>query len=289
MNEAIPSVERLIARTRELASLPEVVMRAIDLINDPGSSAADIGNVIREDPALTARLLKIVNSPFYGFPSRIETVSRAITVVGTLELLDLILAASVVKAFSGIPAELVSMDDFWEHSLHVGCVARVLATRHRAPNPERYFVAGLLHDVGALVLYRQLPGVAATVLTRARERGEVLHEVERELLGYDHGEAGAALMQAWHLPESFATAIRYHHFPLEAPAHRLETALVHLADVASCAVRSAAAESGRVPPLAEGAWELVGLSPDIVESVLAEADLQYEDARAAILGSISAA
>ena len=132
-------------------------MRAIDLINDPDASAAEIGDVISEDPALTARLLKIVNSAFYGFPSRIETVSRAITIVGTLELLDLILAASVVKAFSGIPSELVDMDQFWEHSLYTGVTARVLAGRHRAPDTERYFVAGLLHDIGALVLYRQLP------------------------------------------------------------------------------------------------------------------------------------
>ena len=282
-------IEELVACTRELASLPEVVMRAIDLVNAPDTSASQIGEVIGEDPALTARLLKIVNSAFYGFPSRIETVSRAITVIGTLELLDLILAASVVKAFSGIPTELVDMDSFWEHSLYTGVTARVLAGRCRAPDTERFFVAGLLHDIGALVLYQQRPRPAAEALRRARQEYEVLHEVERELMGYDHGEVGAALLASWRLPDSLVEAVRYHHFPLEAEEHRLEAAIVHLADVIACAVHDPAAESGRVPPLEPRAWELVGLSADIMESLVAEADAQFAEARAVILPAATAA
>ena len=283
------SAQDLVNDSLELASLPEVVMRTVDLINDPATSAAEIGQVLSEDPALTARLLKIVNSPFYGFPSRIDTVSRAITVIGTLELLDLILATSVVKAFRGIPTELVDMDSFWEHSLYTGLVARVLAGRMRAPNTERYFIAGLLHDIGSLAMYRQIPDSAAAILRRARNEIAPLHSIEQETLGFDHGEVGAELMQAWHLPPSLVEAIRFHHAPQQAEQHQLETALVHLADVITSAVHDSASETGRVPPMESAAWELTGLQADIIERVIDEADTQFEDARAVILPKASAA
>ena len=283
------SAQELVNGSLELASLPEVVMRTIDLINDPNTSAAAIGQVLSEDPGLTARLLKIVNSPFYGFPSRIDTVSRAITVIGTLELLDLILATSVVKAFRGIPTDLIDMDSFWEHSLYTGLVARVLAGRMRAPNTERYFVAGLLHDIGSLAMYRQMPDSSATILRRARSELAPLHSIEQETLGFDHGEVGAELMRAWHLPDSLVEAIRFHHTPQIAEQFRLETALIHLADVISCAVHSSANETGRIPPMEPQAWALTGLQADIIESVINETDAQFEDARAVILPKANAA
>ncbi len=283
------SAHDLVQGTLELASLPEVVMRTIDLINDPHTSAATIGQVLAEDPALTARLLKIVNSPFYGFPSRIDTVSRAITVIGTLELLDLILATSVIKAFRGIPTDLVDMDSFWEHSLYTGVVARILAGHMRAPNTERYFIAGLLHDIGALALYKQAPDIAATALTRARSEVAPLHEIEQQLLGFDHGEVGGELMRSWRLPETLVEAIRYHHTPQLAQEHRLDTALIHLADVIASAAHAPATDNGRVPPLDPATWELTGLNVNIIESVIAEADTQFADARAVILPRASAA
>lgn len=283
------SAQELVQGSLVLASLPEVVMRTIDLINDPETSTAEIGRVISEDPGLTARLLKIVNSPFYGFPSRIDTVSRAITVIGTLELLDLILATSVVKTFRGIPNELVDMDSFWEHSLYTGVIARILAGRMRAPNTERYFIAGLLHDIGSLAMYKQLPDQCATTLRRAREELTPLHLIEQEVLGFDHGEVGAELMHAWRLPAALVEAIHFHHQPDKSENYRLETALVHLADVFACAIHDSASETGRVPPMEPAAWELTGLSIDIMEAVIDEADRQFEDARAVILPKASAA
>lgn len=285
------SVESLVQDALELTSLPEVVVRAIDLINDPDSSAAAIGQVIGKDPALTARLLRIVNSPFYGFPSRIDTVSRAIAVVGTLELLDLILAASVTKAFRGIPPDLVSMDAFWDHSLYTGVVARVLAGRQRAPNIERYLIAGLLHDIGALIMYQQIPELTANMVRRARAELTPLHVVERDTLGFDHGEVGAALLRAWRLPGVLIEATQTHHAPLQTNAHplRFETVIVHLADVIACAVHEPAVEVGRVPPMESRAWDLLGLPVHNLEGIIAEADAQFAVARQAILPHPNAA
>ena len=278
----------LIDDTLELASLPAVVMRALDLLNAPESSAADIGQVISEDPALSIKLLKIVNSAFYGFPSRIETISRAITIVGTLEITDLVLGSSAMEAFAGLPNELVDMQQFWEHSLYAGVVARVLARHHRAPNAERFFVSGLLHDIGSLVLYHQRPEESRRALEQARA-GTPLHLAEQEIFGFDHSDVGAELMQAWNLPEAFVEAARHHHRPVEARQFPLETAMVHLADIIAAGAHYTGSNTNQIPPLEPMTWALTGLSVDITEAVIDEADRQFADARAAILPSASAA
>jgi len=279
----------LINDTVELASLPSVVMRAMELLNNPVTSASDIGDVIAEDPALTARLLKIVNSSFYGFPSRIDTISRAITIIGTLELTDLILGSSAIRVFNRIPNQLVNMDRFWEHSLYTGIVARILARYLRAPNTERCFVMGLLHDIGSLVLYRQQPEHSRQALQLAIDQDMPLNIAEREVFGFDHGEVGAELMNAWNLPEGFIETTRHHHQPSTAERYRLETASIHLADVISGMAHNTASGSDQLPALEPGAWEMTGLSIDIVEPVTSEADTQFDEARAALLPTGKAA
>ena len=273
----------LITDTIELASLPSVVMTAMEMLNNPKTSASDIGEIISQDPGLTIKLLKIVNSAFYGFPSRIDTISRAITIVGTLELTDLILGSSAIQVFSRIPNRLVNMRQFWEHSLYTAVVARILARYLRAPNTERCFVMGLLHDVGSLIMYRQKPDEARRALEMADKEDMPLPDAEREIFGFDHGEVGAELMRSWNLPDSFVTATRYHHQPSAAGSHRLETATIHLADVITGMVHATPDGTPRAPRLEAGAWELTGLSIDIVETVSTEADTQFEEACAALL------
>ncbi len=281
--------KQLIDETLELASLPAVVMRAMELLNDPHTSASDIGAVVSQDPALSARLLKIVNSSFYGFPSRIDTISRAITIVGTLELTDLILGSSAISAFDRLPNQLIDMQKFWEHSLYAGVVARILARQLRAPNTERCFVMGLLHDIGSLVLYHRQPDKSRQALELANERSSPLHLAERELFGFDHGEVGAELMSAWKLPESFIEIAMHHHQPSAAERYRLETTTIHLADVITGMAYSTGSDTRQTANLEPGAWELTGLSVDIMETVIAEADAVFDSARAAILPGSKAA
>ena len=278
----------LISDAVELASLPAVVMQAMELLNDPDTSASDIGNVINQDPALTLRLLKIVNSAFYGFPSRIETVSRAITIIGTLELTDLIVGSTVVNTFVHLPNKLVNMEQFWCHSLYSGIVARLLAGRLRAPHTERCFVLGLLHDIGSLVLYRQWPEQSCEALQLCASGDLPQHLAEQQVFGFDHGNIGAELMQQWKLPESFIEVARHHHQPTQAKRFRLETATVHLADTIADMTHTASSTL-QAAPLQSDAWKITGLSPDIVEPVRQEADSLFEDARAVILPSLQAA
>ncbi len=277
------AAQDLVNDSLELASLPSAVMRAMELINSAEASASDIGEILAEDPALTARLLKIVNSAFYGFPSRIDTISRAITIVGTLELTDLVIGASAIEVFSRLPNPLVNMYTFWEHNLYAGIVARLLSRYLRAPNTERCFIMGLLHDIGSLVLYQQQPELSRQALETARDKRLPLHLAEREIFGFDHGEVGAELMRCWNLPESFRQVALHHHQPSLAERYRLETATVHLADVIAGMARGTASGTGQVPALEPGAWERTGLSVEIMEPVVAEADAQFQEACAALL------
>jgi putative nucleotidyltransferase with HDIG domain len=181
------------------------------------------------------------------------------------------------------------MEKFWEHSLYTGVVARILARYLRAPNTERCFVMGLLHDIGALVLYRQCPEQSRQALEMTGTRSMPLHIAEREVFGFDHGDVGAELMRAWNLPESFVETTLHHHQPSAAQSYRLETATVHLADVVTGMAHGTASGTNQTPALEPGAWELTGLSVDIVETVIAEADAQFGEACMAILPNYKAA
>lgn len=279
----------LIQESLELASLPAVVMRAIELLNNDRTSSSEIGDIIGKDPALSARLLKIVNSAYYGFPTRIDTISRAITIVGTQELTDLILGASAINTFARIPNRLIDMAQFWEHSLYTGVICRILARQLHSTAAERCFIIGLLHDIGSLLLYRYRPDAASRCLAMALDSNTPLTDAEQSVLGFDHAGLGADLMYAWQLPAPFIEATRFHHTPLSALHYRLETAIVHLADTITSDARNTASGTHQAVELEPGTWELTGLSADITDSVIAEADIQFEAARAVLLPRSQAA
>jgi len=224
------SIEQLMKGAGELASLPAVVLRINQAIDDPDSNATTIGRIVNEDPALTAQLLKLVNSPFYGFASRIDTVFRAIAIVGHQELRHLVLVAHALKTFNDMPNELVSMATYWRRSLSVGVIARVLASYARERDIERLFISGLLHDIGSLLIYQQLPCEASDILRRSQVEGVAIRDLEQQLLGFDHAQAGSALLDAWGLPAVLVDSVRYHLQPEKAPeAHQRAAMIVNLA------------------------------------------------------------
>lgn len=264
-------VRSIVGQVSQLVSLPEVWVRVNELLNDANSTAGQLGEVVGLDPALTARLLKMVNSSYYGLRSRVERVSQAIAVVGTDDLRSLVLATSAVETFRKVPTDLVDMTTFWHHSVCCALAARRLGELRGEIGRERLFVAGLLHDVGQIVLYGEVPEVAAQALAGAVAGGRPLHEVEREVMGFDHAEVGAALLAAWNLPESLVEAVGCHHKPGRAHSFPLEAAVVHLANGVASALEPAR-KGPRMPwgaPLAveEGAWATAGLDPAVAEAV----------------------
>lgn len=268
--------QALVNKSLELVSAPTTYARLDALISDPDSAIDDISAVINTDPALTTRLLKIVNSPFYGFPSQINTISRAITIIGTRELTHLVLATSVMNAFRGIPANLMDMDTFWRHSLACAITAKYLAEATHQTNHEQYFIAGLLHNIGSLVLYQSVPELAREAINSARFGHEVLHEAEKRIIGFDHAEVGAILIQNWRVPESLAQVARYHHQPGKAEQDQLEVSIVHIADILVSSVPFGHNGDQHVPPMDEGAWQHLNLKPEAMPSLLFNVSRQLD-------------
>lgn len=272
------SPRELVSGTIEIASLPEVFLKVNEMIDSPRHSAADIGRIINHDAALSARLLKIANSVFYGFPSQIDTISRAITVIGTRELRDLILATSVMRTFKGLPNDLVTMEDFWRHSICCGLAARSLAARRGEQLVERFFVAGLLHDIGCLLVYRKIPELAREALLRAQHNNIPLHRAEQDVIGFDHAAVGVEILRKWKLPEHLQEAVEYHHNPVRAQRFPRDTALVHIADVVADALQYGSAGDPHVSPMDPHAWQLANLSDDTISDVITDVEKQFGSA-----------
>jgi HD-like signal output (HDOD) protein len=262
----------------EVSSLPLIHLRLEEAINNPKKSMSDIAKIIRDDPGLTARLLRIVNSAFYSFPSRVETISQAVTIVGTQQLSALALATSVMKMFKGLPEDLVSMDSFWRHSIACGLAARQLGTVRREANAERFFVAGMLHDIGRLVMFTKLTEPSREILMIARQEQRLLYEIERERLGFTHAVVGGVLLQTWKLPTSLEETVMYHHNPMAATRFPVETATIHVADVIVHAMDLGSSGERFVPPMDPEAWERLNLTPSVLASVEEQIDRQYQDA-----------
>ena len=151
-----------------LSSLPQIYFKINDVINDPESSFGDVAEIISNDVSLSVRLLKIVNSSFYNFPSEIDTISHAISIIGTSQLRDLALATMVMTAFEGVSEEFINMESFWKHSVGCGVAAWVIALNCSEANPERYYLTGILHDVGRLILFENHPEESRKILEQTR-------------------------------------------------------------------------------------------------------------------------
>jgi HD-like signal output (HDOD) protein len=261
----------------EVSSLPMMYTRINDAIGNPRMSMGEIGRVISEDAGLSARLLRIVNSAFYGFPSRVETITRAVTIVGTQQLRALALATSVMNMFKGIPHHLVNMESFWKHSVACGLAARSLASYRREPNPELFFSAGILHDIGRLILYIKVPDLAKKTLERAKAEEMLLFEMERDVIGFDHGAMGRALVQCWKLPPSLEEVVAFHNSPANATRYPVETAIVHIADIIAHVMMLGTTGERFVPPLYNVAWELLGLQEGVLAPVIDQVAHQFEE------------
>jgi len=266
----------LLDGTERLSSVSVVHERLNEAIFSQRTTVDQLTSIIMQDAGLTARLLRIVNSAYFGFPRKIDTISRAVMVVGTQQLHDLTLATSIVTLFRRIPEHFVSMQSFWKHSVACGLAARALAGLNRESNVERFFVAGILHDVGRLIMFEKIPEMMETVFTHIAEHPRPMFKAEQEIIGYDHAAVGAALIDAWRLPGSLEEVVRYHHTPRNADRYRQEAYVVHIADVIAHAMQSGSSGELFVPPIDEDGWKILGLSPGSLPHIFDLVDRQLE-------------
>ncbi len=224
------SVAELLGDVEGLVSPPNVCLRLFELIHSPSSGAKEISGVVSIDPNLTTRLLRMANSSFYNFSRKIDTVTRAVTVIGNAELYQLVLSISAVKTFNTIPNELVKMETFWKHSVYTGLLARAIAIRANVLHPERLFVAGLMHDIGSIILYHQRPEAMRDILLVAEGDEEVLYQAELERFHFSHAGIAGHLLEQWQLPEELVEAVKWHHDPQQAQVARKEAHILYLAN-----------------------------------------------------------
>lgn len=275
------SLEQVIKDINEIVSLPGVFIRVNELVNDPNTSMSDVAEVISQDPGLTIRILRMANSPAYGISREIDSVAKAVTIIGTEQVRDIALATSAVHAFDGIPNDLLSMEDFWMHSIYCAIIAKYLAQQAKVNNPSGLFIAGLLHDIGHLVLFKELPELSRQCLEESIDDNDdtELYKIEERIIGFDHLAVGAALAEAWHLPELLIDVIGAHHDLSHAKTYKKESAIVKIANTLSILteLKSTNVEETDAQPISDEEWELAGLDPGIIEETLEYARASYKE------------
>jgi putative nucleotidyltransferase with HDIG domain len=270
------SVTEVVAKIRDLPSLPVLIM---DLLNTIGKENVDIKSLaesVSHDQALTAKVLRLANSTFYGMSRKVRTIPQAISVLGFETVRTLITAAAVTDHFFGNDKSNFNFTAFWRHALGTAVCARVLA-RTLHVNQEYAFVAGLLHDIGRLVLVTFFSKQYDAVLAYRAEHDCYLFEAERQVLQVDHAVIGEALTQAWKFPEAMQRAVAHHH-RLRLQADDSLAAIVHVADVLSHALDLSSDDEDLVPPLSQEIWNSLGISEGTMMQILRETETQFSEA-----------
>jgi HD-like signal output (HDOD) protein len=220
-----------------IATLPEITVKIIELVEDPTSTAQDLNNVISNDPALCSRILKVVNSSFYGLPGQIGSINRAIVLLGLNAVKNIAISASMAKLFRGGQlCDKFSARDLWMHAIATGAASKLIADKLKMGVGDEAFLAGLTHDIGMMVemQYDRLKLIEVVEQISVDANGNPnrdMREVEREVFGADHQAFGKALCERWKFPEAFAQVTGHHHTPLELPTGaRSMASLVYVAD-----------------------------------------------------------
>lgn len=209
-----PPIERwkpILEKLNDIPTLPVVATRVTELINDPNSSSADIADVLKKDQVLTAKVLKLINSPYYGIPGEVTDVKRALAYLGFNTLAQLVLSISVISAFKENNTTKFSLQGFWKHALGTAVGSEVIAKKTGYPKPEECFTCGLLHDIGKIVLLKIAPEEFLKVVSLAEREKISFAEAERKLEVPTHGYLGEYIADKWRLPMVIRMGIRYHH------------------------------------------------------------------------------
>jgi putative nucleotidyltransferase with HDIG domain len=214
-----------VERISNLPTLPNLLEKFNEMIKDPSVSMDTLGRELSKDQVITSKLLKLVNSAFYGFPGRISTLTHALVLLGYDALKGLIITSSIFENLSPDAYPL------WRHSIAVSLASRIIATKLSFQDREEFAVAGLLHDIGKVILHIEAPEEYRTVINHAKTSGKPLWMAESEILGFDHATIGLWICKEWTLPEKLAIPIGYHHTPSDAAENTKRVAVVSLADI----------------------------------------------------------
>ena len=270
-----------IGEISHIATLPEVTLKVIRLVEDPDSTAQDLNQIINNDPALGTRILKVVNSSFYGLPGQIGSINRAIVLLGLNGLKNVAIAASLAKLFrGGRICDGFNARVLWTHSLGVASGTRILAAKSGLGLPDEAFLAGLIHDLGIMVaMQTRRQSLIEAIETLEDNPGMTFRQAEEAALGITHEHLGLVLCRAWKFPACFWSVSGFHHRPLEAPEeHQVLTALVHIADVLAARVGVGYTRTVEHEQVADELLGLTGITRQQLEETVEELPGAVEEA-----------
>ncbi len=280
-------VDKALASIGDIATLPEVTLKIIQIVEDPKSTARDLHEIIKNDPALSVKVLKVVNSAFYGLPGQVASVDRAIILLGLSAVKNIAIAASIARLFKGKRiSEEFSASDLWRHSVGVAVAAHAIAKE--SPHDvllDEVFVAGMIHDIGMMVERQAHPDQFADVIARCMGGGVDFLEAERKIIGADHQAFGVGLTTKWKFPRHLRAAVGFHHNPesLSAELQNI-TVLIQMADVICCEEKLGFYLSAAGQTISQDSLDRLGLTQQQLDAIRAELPEKLDEAEAMLSG-----
>jgi len=280
-------IDTAIKSISHIATLPEITLKIIELAEDPSSTAQDLHKVIQNDPALCSRILKVVNSAFYGLPRQIGSINRAIVLLGLNAVKNIAIAASLTKLFRGGDlCPKFSARDLWMHSMATAAGSKLICDQLKLGLPDEAFLAGLIHDIGIMVEMQAARDKLVKVFDEMKFSSDGLpttnmREIEAKLMGADHCAFGAGLCESWKFPKSFAQVAGHHHDPLALPSgSRMLAAVVHVADCLSAQLNYGFKADMTKIEVDQHVCEELNMARPVLESIKAALPAVFEDVKA---------
>jgi len=271
-------IDKILRSVDRLPTLPIIYTKLTRLLQSPNATAPMIGNIIAEDQAIAVKVLKLVNSAFYGLPQKIGNLKHAVVILGLNQIKNLVLATSTLQMFRKIEsAHSFDMQKFWEHSIGCAVAARVLAEIASLKNSDDVFAGGLLHDIGKLIHAVYLNEDFAMVVADVEERGVQVIESEKRIFGYDHAYTGRELAIKWSLSQETVAMIAHHHLSDSSDKLTKEIAAVHIGNILSIALGLGSGGEKKIPVADMKAWEILGIELSNLEFITARIDKLFNE------------
>ena len=270
-------VESVVNQIQSLPTLPQVVHKVISMVENPGVSSAELAKTISLDASLVSIILKVVNSAFYGLPRKISTLTQATVILGFNTIKNIVLTASVFTAFEGGgTSNRFDRKKFWEHSISCAVACKVLSKRIRLGLPEEAFVAGLIHDIGKIVLDQFLHDKFEEVLDVVDAKDISFRLAEKDVLGVDHTQIGEWLCDKWRFPKQVQESVQFHHSPLLAESHKKMVAIVHLGNAISRLEGIGFGGDHQPPEINPKSWEMLSIPEEEIGELIVEIKAEFE-------------
>lgn len=273
----VDNIQVLFKENIKLPALPTIYTEINDAIQNPNCSGKDIADIVSKDTSLSARLLKIINSAYYGLSRKVESLTYAAVALGTTQISTLAIGITVIDYFKGIPNQTISMQSFWKHSVACAICSRILASHIKGTNPDRLFIGGLLHDIGRLLLLSYFPEEYSWVIQTSRSKDCSIFKTEPEIFSLTHAELGSLIAGSWNFSENITNMIHCHH-DIFSEAPNPEIAIIHFSDWLVHALEIGSSGEFSVPELSMPAWQSLALSESVLETIIKQIDRQVAEA-----------